>query len=234
MKTWLTKSGYSITRILSGRSNVFLLTDYEKNILIDTSPAFRWKALKTRLNNLKIIKIDYLILTHTHYDHAENTSSLKNEFGAVVIVNIREAENLKKGKNTIPLGTNFITRFIVNRFGPVFSEKMNYEPCEPDILVDQYFDMKALGFKGYIMHTPGHSPGSQSIIVDNEITLAGDAMFGIFPQSVFPPFADNENELINSWGKLIETGCKLFLPSHGTQNSRELLIKEYKKKRILI
>ena len=91
------------------------------------------KLLKQNLNNLKITKIDYLILTHTHYDHAENASRLKKEFGAVVIVNNREAEYLQKGKNTIPQGTNFITRFLVKRLGPVFSEKMNYEPCEPDI-----------------------------------------------------------------------------------------------------
>ena len=54
--------------------------------------------------------------------------------------------------------------------------------ASPISLVDQYFDMKALGFNGYILHTPGHSPGSQSIIIDNEIALAGDSMFGIFPR----------------------------------------------------
>ena len=96
--------------------------------------------------------------------------------------------------------------------------------------VDQYLNLQDFGFNGYILHTPGHSPGSQSIIVDNEIALVGDAMFGVFPGSIFPPFADNEEELITSWGKLIQTGCRLFLPSHGTADKSDLLKIEYQKR----
>jgi glyoxylase-like metal-dependent hydrolase (beta-lactamase superfamily II) len=230
MKTWHTSSGYTVTRVLSGRSNVFLLTDSFKNILIDTSPGFRWKALKKNLSNLNIKKIDYLILTHTHFDHAANALKLKKEFGAFVIVNKREAECLQNGRSIIPQGTNYVTRFLVNKAGHFLSEKMDHEPCRPDIAVDQYYDMKGLGFNGYILFTPGHSPGSQSIIIDNQVALAGDSMFGIFPDSVFPPFADDEREMIKSWSTLIETGCEVFLPSHGTENSRDLLLKEYKKR----
>jgi glyoxylase-like metal-dependent hydrolase (beta-lactamase superfamily II) len=159
-KVWNSKSGYSISCILPGRSNVFLLSSGTKNILIDTSPGYKWKKLKARLEALGIKKLDYLILTHTHYDHAENASKIKTEFDAKVI---------------------------------------------------------------------GHSPGSQSVIIDDEICLTGDAMFGIFPGSIFPPFADNEYDMIKSWGKLLHTGCSIFLPSHGTANKVELVKKEYEK-----
>jgi glyoxylase-like metal-dependent hydrolase (beta-lactamase superfamily II) len=57
----------------------------------------------------------------------------------------------------------------------------------------------------------------------------GDAMFGVFWWSVFPPFADDVPIMIRSWGKLLNTGSKLFLPGHGTENSRELLEKQYNK-----
>lgn len=230
MKVWQTKSGYSVSNILPGRSNVFLLSGNGKYILIDGSPGYKWKELKASLNNLEIRKIDFLILTHTHYDHAENASKIKEEYGAEVIVNKREADYLQKGENIIPHGTIFLTRFIINKISPAFSAKLNYKPCRPDILVDQHFDLQLFGFNAYIMLTPGHSPGSQSIIVDNEIALTGDSMFGIFPRSIFPPFADNEDELIKSWGKLLGTNCYIFLPSHGTPNSRELLAKEFKKR----
>ena len=77
MRTWNTPGGYTVTRILSGRSNVFLLANGEKNILIDTSPKYKWKELEKRLKQLEVDIIDYLILTHTHYDHAENSKKIK-------------------------------------------------------------------------------------------------------------------------------------------------------------
>jgi hydroxyacylglutathione hydrolase len=54
-------------------------------------------------------------------------------------------------------------------------------------------------------------------------------MLGVFKKSVFPPFADNVNEMINSWGRLLETNCRLFLPGHGYEIKRKLLQTEYEK-----
>jgi hydroxyacylglutathione hydrolase len=227
MKIWQTKSGYKISCILPGRSNVFLLTGFNKNILVDTSPGYKWNKLKAVLNNMRIKSIDFLVLTHTHYDHAENASKVKSEYGAKVIVNIREASFLGKGETTLPAGTVPLTRFLVNRIVPLLSVKLNYPPCQPDILVDEKLD---LGFNVFIIHTPGHSPGSQSVIIDDEIALAGDAMFGVFPGSIFPPFANNKDELITSWAKLLDTNCHLFLPSHGTGNNRDLVQREFLKR----
>ncbi|UTB31789.1 MAG: hypothetical protein NKF70_09735 [Methanobacterium sp. ERen5] len=49
-----------------------------------------------------------------------------------------------------------------------------------------------------------------SIIIDNKIAIVGDAMFGIFGNSIYPPFADNPKIMIESWGKLLDTGCSSF------------------------
>jgi glyoxylase-like metal-dependent hydrolase (beta-lactamase superfamily II) len=231
MKTWHTKSGFSVSCILPGRSNVFLVSGNGKNVLVDGSPGNKWRKLKDKLNNLKIKKIDYLILTHTHYDHAANASKIKKNFGALVIVNKREAGYLERGENIVPHGTVFITRFFVEKFAPAYLSKQKYEPCQSDILIDKRLDLNEFGSNTYIMHTPGHSPGSQSIIIDDEIALTGDAMFGVFPGSIFPPFADDDENLIESWGKLLKTKCYIFLPSHGTPNRKKLVEKEFNKRR---
>ena len=62
-----------------------------------------------------------------------------------------------------------------------------------------------------------------SLIIDDEIAIVGDAMFGVLKKSIYPPYADNSKELINSWEKLLSTNCKLFLPAHGSANSRKQL-----------
>ena len=227
MKRWVTKSGYRIFQVLSGRSNVFLLTNGKKNILIDTSPGFMFSKLKKRLSQLKVSEIELLILTHTHYDHAANAARIKEKYKAKILVHKDEAAYLDTGENIVPEGTNFLSRIIVKLFAQRFLLIAKFEPCEYDLTVDSVFNLDIFGFNGYILPTPGHTPGSVSVIIDEEIALVGDAMFGVFPRSVFPPFANDVMQLIKSWGILLETKCSLFIPAHGSANSRSLVQKDY-------
>lgn len=230
MKRWRTKSGYDIIMILSGRSNVFLLTNGEKNILIDTSVSRLWNRLQQKLDKLGINSIDYLILTHSHFDHAANANRIKKRYNAYIIVQKDEADYLSNGDNILPRGTTIFTRLILNILGKRLFSRFKYEPCKYDLLVDYYLDLKDLGFNGYLMHTPGHTIGSMSLIVDDEVAIVGDSMFGVFNWSVFPPYAEDSEQMIKSWGKLLETNCSKFLPAHGTENSRLLVENDYKKK----
>jgi glyoxylase-like metal-dependent hydrolase (beta-lactamase superfamily II) len=230
MKTWETKSGHKIIRVVSGRGNVFLLTNGPLNILIDTSSGINWPKLDGRLQSLKISHIDYLILTHSHYDHAENAARIKDRYGAKVIIHRAEAPYLINGNNPVPRGMTFFARLVLKTFGKRFGLR-KFNTCRPDILVDSTYSLRDRGSNAYILHTPGHSLGSISLIVDDQVAIVGDAMTGAFKQTVFPPFADDPKQLVESWGLLLNTGCHTFLPSHGTANSRELVQKDYDRRR---
>jgi glyoxylase-like metal-dependent hydrolase (beta-lactamase superfamily II) len=131
----------------------------------------------------------------------------------------------------IPHGTNIATRVgvgLVMRIKSKLIKFLRFEAVDPDILANNDHSISS---NCYLIRTPGHSNGSMSLIVDDEVALVGDAMFGVFWWSVFPPFADDVPTMIRSWGKLLNTGSKLFLPGHGTENSRELLEKQYNKYR---
>ena len=69
-----------------------------------------------------------------------------------------------------------------------------------------------------------------SVIIDNEIALVGDTMFGVFKGFVFLPYAEDVKKVIHSCGILFETGCTLFIPSHGSAKSRILVQKDYNKR----
>jgi glyoxylase-like metal-dependent hydrolase (beta-lactamase superfamily II) len=230
MKIRTTSQGSKVIRVISGRSNVFLIKDGNNNILIDTGPGFMWKTLVRRLKLSGVNAIDYLILTHTHYDHAENAWRIREKYKAKVIVHRSEAEYLASGDNILPQGTNWFSKFLVRLFIKKFNSVARYTPCSYDLKVDSFYDLKGQGFNAYILHTPGHTQGSLSVIINNEIAIVGDTMFGIFRGSVFPPFANDVRELVKSWGNLLKTGCNLFLPSHGSANSRELVQKDYDKR----
>ena len=230
MKSWTTKNGIVVTKLLSGRSNVFLISANTNKILVDTGPGRVWRTLNRRLMDLNIKTLDYLVLTHAHYDHAGNAERIKIVFGAKVIINEYEAPFLRKGGNTPTRGTNPFTGFMVKLLMPAFSSLVIYHALEPDIITVVSTDFEIIKGSVYVIHTPGHTPGSQSVIADNEIAIVGDAMFGVFPGAVFPPFGLDSEELVRSWGKLLKTKCKLYLPSHGSENSIELVTKDYNRR----
>jgi hydroxyacylglutathione hydrolase len=229
MKTWTTKNGYSISQVLSGRVNSFILSNGNKNILVDTGRYNIKGELFSALNRLNISKIDLLILTHTHFDHAENAADVKNKFGSTVLAHKSEAKFLALGDSPLPKGSIWPTKLVMGAFAKSLQPHYKYKPVTADISVEDKFDLSNWDFNAYILPTPGHTPGSLSIIIDNEIALVGDAMVGMFRGSVFSPFADDIPGMVKSWKPLLDTNASLFIPAHGTANSRNLLIEEYDK-----
>lgn len=232
MKEWIAKNCIKIYQILGGRSNSFLISSGNKYILIDTSTRNSWNKLSKRLDdfNFKKDSLVALILTHVHYDHADNSAIIKDKYKTKIIVHESEAGFLSKGLNSLTKGAIPITNFFYNLIsGEKLITKIRFKPSDYDITVNEKYDLKKFGFNAYIIHTPGHSIGSISIIINNEIAIVGDAMFGIFKNSVFPPWALDAKLMIESWKKLLDTGCNIFLPAHGTGNSRELLQSQYDK-----
>lgn len=233
-KIWRTKSGYSTYRVLSCFTNAYLISFGDKHVLVDTGKKSSYKKLQVGLNQLLPHgnRISHLIITHLHYDHCQNAARLKDETGCTIITSKHEEEYARNGFTPIPRGTNSLTR-IISSIGKLIGKSgLGFEPFVPDVTVEGEKDLTELGLNIRIIETPGHSIGSISIIVDNEIALVGDAMFGIFKNSITPPFADDVDEMKRSWKMLLETGCGVYLPGHGKKIDREFLRNYIKRKRI--
>lgn len=230
MKTWQLSNGTKLWQVLSGRSNSFLIsTAGGISILVDTGLSSARGRLLRNMRNTGIVKLDYLLLTHTHFDHCRNASFLKDKYGCKILVHHSEAPFTTKGYTTIPGGTNPFTRLISPLGKAIGKRWFGYQPFVPDILLDQstsnLFDAHDLK----IVETPGHCSGSVSLFLRNEIAIVGDGLFGVFPDKVLSPFADDKRELIKSWKRMLDSGCSLFLSGHGKPISRQLLKDEYLK-----
>lgn len=114
----------------------------------------------------------------------------------------------------VPRGTTVFSNtisYIANRFS---SSKTRYDPVNPDFIIDG--DCELVIFPGIkILTTPGHTRGSISVIVNDDYAIVGDTLFNVFTNCFYPPFADDEKALIESWEKLLSTGCKVIYPGHG-------------------
>lgn len=231
MIKWKTTNNCKIYQITKDRSNSYLVIDNDISIMVDTGIKNSSKAVIEKLDDyLDGNDLSYLVLTHSHYDHVGNAALLKERYKTKIIIQKTEAEYVMSPKSQlIPQGTNLATHVgvgVVMRIKSKLTKFLSFEAVDPDILANNDHSISS---NCYLIHTPGHSNGSMSLIVDDEVALVGDAMFGVFWWSVFPPFADDVPIMIRSWGKLLNTGSKLFLPGHGTENSRELLEKQYNK-----
>ncbi len=226
---WLTKNGYEIHHLLKGRSNSFLVVKNNKAILADTGRSSKRKTLTQRIDQFENLTIVALVLTHAHFDHAENAAYVKERYHVPIFIHKDEAGYLKKGENPPVRGSFFLTKFLTSFWETKIKDRFRYEPADYDFVVDDRFDLDILGLNCYLLHTPGHSQGSMSLIVDDEVAIVGDAMFGVIKKLIYPPFAEDPGQMVKSWGKLLNTGCNIFLPGHGTQNRRELIESQYKK-----
>lgn len=230
-KKWTTTHNLEILQVLNGRSNVYFVWNGTLGLLVDTGKKSVWKKLNRNLQRLKEQgkTIDFLALTHTHYDHCQNAAAIQAQENCKILASKKEAEFCRNGFTPLPSGTFGYSRIIVGLGKRLNTKRFSYKAFEPDIIIENELELKEFGGLVCIISTPGHTEGSLSILVDNEIVLVGDTLFGIFRNSVFPPFANDVPELIKSWKKLLNTRFRFLLPGHGKEISRKLLKKEWQK-----
>jgi glyoxylase-like metal-dependent hydrolase (beta-lactamase superfamily II) len=227
----------NIILISPAKCNCWLIVNGEKSILVDAGYDGKINDFEHTLveNGLKPRDINMIIMTHTHFDHTCGLKDLKELTGARVVVNENEAGYLEQGFCPFPKGTQWYSGIISWIGRNLLYGISKFQPVSPDITLTVKLDLGRYGMEGYIMPTPGHTSGSQSLIM-GEHAFVGDNMFGIFRNTIFPPFANDVPVLLKSWQELLDTGCKKFYPGHGKAIERSRIESELnrKKKRSII
>lgn len=174
-------------------------------------------------------EIKAIIITHCHWDHIGCTKNIKDMTGAKVVVQKHEKSNLEKGEPATPPG---VTRWgkILGTFIGSWGRKFSIEPCEGDIVIgEDDYSLKEFGINGKIVFTPGHSPGSISIVLDSGDAFVGDLAMNGPPLTIgpnLPIFAEDLTVLKDSWKKLVDMGVKRIYPAHGKPFPIEKLMKK--------
>jgi hydroxyacylglutathione hydrolase len=227
MKSWKTLSGYTLTRVLFGRCNVYHLSNGRNCLVVDTGIKLEGKKLIKRLRQLG--KPDFVIMTHTHFDHTGNAGLLKEQFSPQFIVHESEKIFLESGSSPIPKGNMGWSKFLYGLGPNRVSHWFCVQGVKADLVFEDCFDLSDAGFNAYILHTPGHSAGSSCLIIDDQLVIAGDALGGM-PGAVFPPWGDDARGIVQSWQKLLGTNCQTFHPAHGFVIERPRLEREFIKR----
>lgn len=224
MRQWTTKNGMYIYRLVGPGCNVYLVKGASACIIVDSSYGWVGKKLLRRAEMARDGKrLQALVLTHTHFDHAGNAALLKQHFKLDIVVHNQEAGYLKRGISPLPRGTQFYNKGVMNVLRRINTPFQHIKPVRGDILINERYDFLEYGLNAYAIPTPGHTKGSLSLVVDDTIALVGDTLVGYVLGHNYPAFADLPEQFAASWAALLDTGCQTFLPTHGGSIRREQL-----------
>ena len=220
-------------RLNLGITKCYLLQCSGGYFLIDTAYPNSYSRFRKAIRALGIDQpqIRYLLLTHHHDDHAGFAARLVEETGCATIVHEKALPALSRGKSEETIKpANRCVGSIFSVFQLVHRE-FSYPrlaAAENSILIsrDNRDLLNSLGIDGEILHTPGHSKDSISVVLSDGSAFVGDAAMNFlnFCRINYRPiFIEDIDSVFFSWKKLLEHGAKWIYPAHGRPFSADRL-----------
>ena len=171
-----------ITKITNGllNQNCYVLSENGKAIVID--PGLDTNLILSTIDELKV-KVEYVILTHGHFDHIVSAPALK-EKGAKVLITEDDAPKLLDSE----INMGFLYGF------------NDLPKCLPDEFLTEG-EIELIGEKFEVIFTPGHTSGSVCIVYKDNI-FTGDTYFseGVYGRTDL--LDGSTNKLVSSLIKL--------------------------------
>ncbi len=220
-----------------GLTNQYLLPCPGGYLMVEAGDEKDFARFKGKLKKAGVDprEIRYLFLTHHHGDHAGFAARLREISQCRVIAHRDAAEPLKKGRNARVKGGGLTSRRAMLLAGIMIKLNLGLslrfpplELGENDILVqgDDNKLLRDLGVPGKVLHTPGHSPDSISLLLDDGSCFCGDAAMSSLQWLGLRYcciYMSDVEENYRSWQKLITAGARTFYPAHGRPFKPEAL-----------
>jgi hydroxyacylglutathione hydrolase len=217
-----------------GMINCYLVIGRKKHVLVDTGVPHSEKKILRQLeaNGISKEDIGLIIITHGHIDHFGSANELKKILKAPILMHELDKKALETGKSLQE--TLKANHKIWNYVLKPKLQNDSASPCEADILLKeaQEYDLADYGIHGKVIHTPGHTPGSLSLVLDDghaiimDLASSGILLGGIafHTRMKHPPFHDDKKQVARSIAKVLSMKTHTFHLGHGNPVSKESLL----------
>lgn len=210
--------------------NIIYLLKGEGCLMVDVGPSLALPRIKSWFKAIPVEpeEVSLVVITHAHFDHAGAIAGVKELTGAQVAVGQADGEMLRAGKTPLPTPVTPWGRVGYALLKPL-GKALHYPGLEPDLLVSgQGLNLDEFGIPGRIIHTPGHTEGSLSVLLESGDAFVGcqthnGPPFRLKPDH--PVFAEDLAQLWHSWQILSELGAKTIYPGHGKAFPIEEILK---------
>jgi glyoxylase-like metal-dependent hydrolase (beta-lactamase superfamily II) len=208
------------TEIISfklGLTSCYLIIGREI-VMVDCGMPGKLKLFRKVLAKNKIdpSRIKLIVLTHSHFDHSGSAREIRELTGAKIAIHESERECLENDKVLIPKGVNLLGKITQPM---IFSFKIPFTKFKPDILLNNDpYPLSEYGIDGEIIHTPGHTVGSVSVVLNSGEAIVGCMAHNGLPFRLkpgLPIYAQNIDAIKRNWRTLIDRGITYVYPGHG-------------------
>ena len=172
-------------------------------------------------------EIELIIVTHGHFDHITSIKEIREYTGAKVAIHKLDKSGLEGSTIPVPAGVTLwgsISRVMLNAFLTPF---LSTHPVDADIsLGEEGLSLSDYGVSGRVFHTPGHTEGSSSVLLDSGEAYVGDLAMNRFPLCFSPRisiFSHDFQKLVDSWELLLSKGAETIYPGHGEPFSADII-----------
>ncbi|MCB9079260.1 MAG: MBL fold metallo-hydrolase [Anaerolineaceae bacterium] len=153
-------------------SDTFLIEAEAGLVLVDTGPPRSEGRILARLHALGRADLRLIFLTHAHYDHFGSAAALKRLTGAPIAIHRIDADDLAQAQTT--LGSVQGIAWLAKVGLPLLEAILPVTPVPADLLLDDGDRLDEFGLDAQIIHTPGHTLGSSTLLVENRLAFVGD------------------------------------------------------------
>jgi len=207
-------------------SQAYIIENAKGLFLIDTGIPHQSKIILDFMEKLGRKDLKLIIITHAHLDHYGNANILKALTGAPIAIHNLDASAMKQGKTN--LGNVKGVGHLIKTAMPLISIFMKPQPAQPDLLLNDNDSLNTFGLDAFVLHTPGHTLGSTTIIFQNEYAFVGDLIISTRKPHSQNYFAEDWIAISKSIQKLKKIKPKWIYPGHGEYPIKGTWLQGYK------
>lgn len=200
--------------------NCYLVTNGRNAVLVDTASG---EGYDTVLAECSKYDLKLIVLTHVHFDHAENAAKLAEHVDVPVAFHEADTELFESFDKQPMMSYGIVGKVVLGMSLKVLRNTVVNKPANT-FFIKEGDSLSEYGIDAQIIELPGHTKGSIGVDVAGGKLIVGDALDNWISPATGHLYNDLD-ALKKSAGKIMSLGPRTLYYGHGkpTDNKFKLL-----------